>query len=476
MEYNRYFLFHPIGAMAQNLSLPHRTTLKKFILQRGPELLTDLAGLALVGLALNKFARVRQTLDQLLPKRSGLSAGELVIAYVGLLCTGKSDFDAIENHRQDGFFAAALGLSGVPAASTLRGQLDAQAEALMPHVDELPVALLKQAGAPITPLACGLVPLDIDVFTLDNSGTRKDGVSRTYAGTDGFAPIAGYLGQEGWCITLELRDGCWHSAKETGYTLERVLPRAQTLTEAGLLVRWDSGFHAARLALEIETASLTRQAAGGQPIYFLVKGNPRGLDLQSLHAQRLDTVACIPREGKRVWIWESQETTRQARRTLSHRRIHRLIERTVDVRGQGLLVPDLEYDFWDATLPVGFRPSEVIKLYEDHGTHEQFHSEYKTDLDLERLPSGKFATNDLILSLAMLAYNVLRLMGQSALLSDDAPVRHPAKRRRLKTVMQELITVGAKLVKHARRTLLNFSRHCPAFVVFNRLYEEWSMA
>ena len=69
--------------------------------------------------------------------------------------------------------------------------------------------------------------------------------------------------------------------------------------------------------------------------------------------------------------------------------------------------------------------------------------------------------------LAILAYDVLRLMGQSALLSSDAPVRHSAKRRRLKTVIQELITVSAKVVKHARQTALNFGRHCPAFVVFN---------
>jgi hypothetical protein len=467
-----------MGAMAQNLSLPNQTPLKKFFLQRGSEFLTDRAGLALVGLALNKFARVRQTLDRLLPKRSGLSVGELVIAYVGLLCTGKSDFDAIENHRQDEFFATALGLSGVPAASTLRGQLDTQAEALMPHVDELPVALLKQANAPITPLAGGLVPLDIDVFTLDNSRTRKDGVSRTYAGTDGFAPIAAYLGQEGWCITLELRDGCWHSAKETGYTLERVLPRAQALTEAPLLVRWDAGFHSAPLAHDLEAASQARQAAGGQALYFLVKGNPRGLDVQALHALRLDAgaIACLPREGQRLWVWETREAPTRNQQTLPLRRIHRLIERTVDRHGQVLLLPELAYEFWDTTLPAAFSPTDVITLYQDHGTHEQFHSEYKTDLDLERLPSGKFATNDLILSLAMLAYNVLRLMGQSALLAHDAPVRHPAKRRRLKTVIQELITVSAKWVKHARQTILNFGRHCPAFVVFNRLYEEWSTA
>jgi hypothetical protein len=153
-----------------------------------------------------------------------------------------------------------------------------------------------------------------------------------------------------------------------------------------------------------------------------------------------------------------------------------LVERTVDRRGQVLLLPELDYAFWDTTLPERFAPQDLIDLYADHGTHEQFHSEFKTDLDLERLPSGKFATNDLILSLAMLAYNVLRLMGQSALLSSDAPVRHSAKRRRLKTVIQELITVSAKVVKHARQTAVNFGRHCPAFVVFNRLYEAWSSA
>ena len=48
--------------------------------------------------------------------------------------------------------------------------------------------------------------------------------------------------------------------------------------------------------------------------------------------------------------------------------------------------------------------------------HEQFgktpsqHSEFKTDLDLERLPSGKFDTNYLVCQLAALAMNLLRLI------------------------------------------------------------------
>ena len=46
------------------------------------------------------------------------------MAYVGVRCLAKSDFDAIDNHRRDESFAAALGLSGVPAAPTLQGQLN----------------------------------------------------------------------------------------------------------------------------------------------------------------------------------------------------------------------------------------------------------------------------------------------------------------------------------------------------------------
>ncbi len=467
--------------MAQSVLHPYRAPQRKlptFKLKQGSELLTDHGGLTLVGLALAKFAKVCPTLDAAIPKRSGLSVGEIVTAYVGLLCTGKSDFDAIENHRQDGFFAEALRITGVPAASTLRMQLDAQAERLIPLTDELSVSLLKESGAPITPLACGLVPLDLDVFLQDNGKTKKEGVSRTYGGFDGFAPIAGYLGQEGWCVALELREGKHFSSCETEYTLERLLPRVLWLTGEAILMRWDSGFHAARLTHEVDAASEARQADGGKAIHLLVKGNPRGLDLQALHARLLDAqaIACEPREGKRVWVWETEETNRHAQRSLTHRRIHRLAERTLDAQGQVLLVPEIEYDFWDTTLPESFPPSEVIELYADHGTHEQFHSEFKTDLDLERLPSGKFDTNDLILSLACLAYNVLRLMGQSALLAEEAPLRHPAKRRRIRTVLQELIYVSAKLVAHARQKVLNFGRHCPAFRVFERLYLQWSSA
>ena len=102
--------------------------------------------------------------------------------------------------------------------------------------------------------------------------------------------------------------------------------------------------------------------------------------------------------------------------------------------------------------------AEVIELYKHHATHEQFHSEIKTDLDLERLPSGKFDTNDAVVHLATFAYNCLRLLGQLGLTGEIAPIRHPAKRRRLKTVLQEVMYRAAKFVMHARRLVLDFGR------------------
>nr|WP_230986832.1 hypothetical protein [Cohnella fermenti] len=49
----------------------------------------------------------------------------------------------------------------------------------------------------------------------DNSGTKKEGVSYTYKGMDGFAPMFAYLGQEGYGVNTELREGSQHCQNGT---------------------------------------------------------------------------------------------------------------------------------------------------------------------------------------------------------------------------------------------------------------------
>jgi hypothetical protein len=99
---------------------------------------------------------------------------------------------------------------------------------------------------------------------VDNSGTKKKHVSRTYQGVDGYTPIAAYVGNEG-CLGLELRPGSQHSALETHYFLERVLPRVRALAPADqpMLTRSDSGFDSAGCCFTRTTRNVPRPRKAG---------------------------------------------------------------------------------------------------------------------------------------------------------------------------------------------------------------------
>jgi hypothetical protein len=124
---------------------------------------------------------------------------------------------------------------------------------------------------------------------------------------------------------------------------------------------------------------------------------------------------------------------------------------------------------------------QVIELYHQHGTSEQFHSEIKSDMDLERLPSGKFATNALVLSLGQVAYNVLRLCGQTSLQQNGQlptakrmPIRKPVARRRLRSVIQDLMYLAARWTYHSHRWGLSFWRNNPWHGIWERLYQQFT--
>lgn len=442
--------------------------MKRFIIvQSDKEFYTSHSGLALVGLCINELCSLLAKAREAFPisdANNGIGLDDILRSYLGLLAMGQSDFEAITNRKGDDYFKESLSIGRIPSAETLRQRLDEVATALRPLADGCMVEFLRKAQVKITPLETGHVPLDCDVFPMDNSKTKKEGVSRIYNGQDGYAPMAAYLGREGWCLELELREGKQHSQCEFIPLLNRVLEKARSLTSRKLLVRLDS----AHDALE------TRLAMAGQnKISYILKWNPRREDLKEW-ARRIFEQGKVttPRPGKRVGLLTVRIGQIHEGKTYRFKRVMRAVERTIDRHGQILLMPEIEVEGWWTTLDL---PEEqVIGLYEDHGTSEQFHSEIKSDMDVERLPSGKFATNALILTLAGLVYNILRAMGQLALVDGKSPVRHPAKRRRIKTVMQELIYLAARLVKTGRRLKLIFSRHCPGFGAFQGLYLRWA--
>ena len=438
--------------------------MKRFIIaQSDKEFYTSHSGLALVGACVNKLCSLPKKARKAFPVSpgsTGIGLDDILRSYIGLLALGQSDYEAVTNRRKDDYFRQALGIGRVPSAETLRQRLDEVASSLRPLADACSVEFLKKAQVAITPLDTGHVALDCDVFAMDNSNTKKQGVSRIYNGEDGYAPMAAYLGREGWCLELELREGKQHG--QCGFIpfLARVLEKARTLTSRKLLVRLDSAHDA------LETRATL---SGHKKVDFIIKWNPRK-ENQSKWAKRVFSEGTVasPRAGKRVGLLTVCVEQSHEGKAYTFKKVIRAVERTIDRRGQRLLVPDIELEGWWTTLDLA--PKDVIGLYEDHGTSEQFHSEIKSDMDMERLPSGKFATNALILTLAGFTYNILRAIGQIGLVDGMSPVRHPARRRRIKTVMQELMYLAARMVKTGRRLKLIFSRHCPAFGAFEALY------
>lgn len=91
---------------------------------------------------------------------------------------------------------------------------------------------------------------------------------------------------------------------------------------------------------------------------------------------------------------------------------------------------------------IDFSDEDVISAYHAHGECEQYHSEIKTDMDIERLPSGKFETNELMLELTILAYNILRMIGQESIGRKGTRQKRAVKRRRLRTVIRNLIKLA----------------------------------
>lgn len=458
-----------------------------FILKQLPYDLSNQAGLALVGKYLKRI-NINSWVDPAFSVRSGIANSDIIKSYLGLLCLGKNDFDAIEGQRKDAFFARALGLRAVPSSPTLRQRMDTHAVSWFDLADRINCAVLglKIAGKPVDfgVLPCGYMPLDVDTFAMDNSGTAKEHVGRTYAGVDGYCPWVAYLGTQGFCLELALRPGTQHSASETEYNIERVLPLAARLTDSRsgrraatpLLFRADSGFDSAKLM-----CAIGQQAqALGREVAFIIKWNPRTTPVETIAKARVadaSTVWVTLREGKRQCVWADGIELKHGHDVLAARRVYRLTERTIDKRGQQILLPEYVLQGWNTTLPdAAFSPEQVIALYADHGTHEQFHSEFKTDMDLTRLPSGKFDTNYLVCALAAVAMNLLRLVGQHTLHELDAPMRHSAQRRRIRTVMQELMFKAARLISHARQWVLGLGANDAAFAVFERHWHQLDTA
>jgi hypothetical protein len=440
----------------------------EFIITQTDEVLVSHSGLALAGVLLGQ-SPLRKRLNAIRlneRKRPEVPHGDVLVAMIGLLCLGKSDYADIEGYRCEEFFRQALGLKKLPSEETLRQRMDQLGTTPIATLHEESARLLARHASVLTACHDDWIPLDIDVSPFDNSGTKKEGVALTYKKLDGYAPNFAYLGSEGYLLHCELRPGNQHCQEGTPAFLDRAIELARQVTPGKLLVRMDAG--------NDDGENLRRLRKKKQVDWIIKRNLRRESEADWLEEAQAHGDWEFPREGKEVYTGE----TWKERDGRVYRVVFEVTQRTITADGQRLLVPDIEIATWWTSLKLP--PKVVIELYHQHGTSEQFHSELKSDLDLERLPSGKFATNALMLSLGLVAYNLLRLCGQTALAENadlppeaKMPLSKPVFRRRLRSVIQDLMYFAARLTKHSHRWGLSLWRSNPWRSVWESVYERF---
>jgi hypothetical protein len=285
---------------------------------------------------------------------------------------------------------------------------------------------------------------------------------RTYKGVDGFAPIFAYLGTEGYLVNLEFREGKQHCQKNTPEFINDTLDYVRKITDQPILMRLDSG----------NDCQDNFPDDSRKKIQFIIKRNLRRESVQKwvdLAKKSGEQQHC--RSGKCVWIGKTVKDING--NPLPYPIIFEVTERHIK-KGQTLLFPEYQIDTYWCSLEQ-LPPDEVIRLYHDHGTSEQFHSELKSDMGLERLPSGHFSSNSLILHLAMLTYNMLRIIGQISLEESDPDElpgirKKTVTRRRIRTVMQDLMYMAGRLVTRSRYWYLSFGQLNPFAKLMERIY------
>jgi hypothetical protein len=182
------------------------------------------------------------------------------------------------------------------------------------------------------------------------------------------------------------------------------------------------------------------------------------------------------RPGKSVWTGKTNVGLKGEK--LPYPIVFGVTERSFK-KGQQLIFPEYEVDtYWCSIEQLD--AEEVISLYHDHGTSEQFHAEIKSDMGLERLPSGRFSTNSLFLHLAMLAYNMLRIIGQLSVEEMDEaglPVNRHKKvtRRRIQTVVQDLIYMAGKLIHTGGSWFVSYGKLNPFAQLADRYITDFAV-
>ena len=157
---------------------------KRFKLKKGKEELNSTGGNYICGQMIPEEA-LEQIPENFQPRRrDAISDHSVLMTLVGMLCNSRTDFNDVNLYQDDTVFAHSFHIDQLPSESSLRQRLDELPEQRSQSaLRGFNQALLKERTfGTVKAGHLDLVPVDMDVSPLDNSGSNKQGVSFTSEG------------------------------------------------------------------------------------------------------------------------------------------------------------------------------------------------------------------------------------------------------------------------------------------------------
>ena len=179
--------------------------MQKLIIEFSDKRLITPSGLSLVGQVLGKSNFIKKCNNMKVDgkrSQSQIKNGDILLSYIGLLCQIKTSYEDIREMSADpNYYKLALGITRtIPSAETSRQRMDDNGSSFRKEILDANAEIFNSYNIKPTSLETDLVPVDLDVTPMDNSKTRKEGVSYTYKGFVGYARMMEYIGTEGFLV------------------------------------------------------------------------------------------------------------------------------------------------------------------------------------------------------------------------------------------------------------------------------------
>ena len=420
-------------------------TVLPFKLQRTDACLTAHAGL-LVAHEFHLALGVDRLLDAHVPlpgSGRGHRPSEMVLPLVLMLLGGGEHLDDLRVIASDRALREAAGLTRVPASSTVGDWLvrTGSSGRAMGGLRKVSRALSRTMLSRDERTS---YTLDVDATIIE---AHKHDATRAYEGTVGYHPMLGFLFENRWLLHEQFRPGHASPGADAVKFIKacrRAMPKGRRIGR----LRSDSAFY---------NHAVTDYCQDNEIEYVIAA---------DWDAAVKDAYRTLPRDAWRKAVLGPSRRRSDVAETVHTFNKGKTSFRLIfvrDVEEQGRLFDDEPRGAAIITnIPFDtMGTAAVVEFYHQRGTMENYIKDLKHGVGMRRMPSGRIEANAAWFRIGALAYNLFLLSQALALAVDLSHVF-------VGTVRWRLYHTPARLVRHARRLIVNVAVDAATFAVLER--------